>query len=102
MFRGCSGTTSLGGKLVFFISCLFPACVATSLSSARRGAVALYTGSMSPCGGRMAFEAIRTAFEASSPPIDNGRGKVLCLGVKVSPLLGNKSTSTTTIRCFKE
>ena len=37
MFLGCSGTTSLGGKLVFFISCLFPACVATSLPSARRG-----------------------------------------------------------------
>ena len=70
MFLGCSGTTSLGGKWLFFISCLVPACVATSLPSARRGAVALYTGSMSPCSGRMAFDAIRTAFWGSSPPSD--------------------------------
>ncbi len=43
MFLGCSGTTSLGGKWLFFISCLVPVCVATSLPSARRGggAVAL-------------------------------------------------------------
>ena len=36
MFLGCSGTTSLGGKWLFFISCLVPACVSTSLPSARR------------------------------------------------------------------
>ena len=69
MFLGCSGTTWLGGKLVFFISCLFPACVATSLSSARRGAVDL-SGTMSLCSGRMAFGAIRTAFWGSSPLSD--------------------------------
>ena len=62
MFLGCSGTTSLGGKWLFFISCLVPACVSTGLPSARRGAVALYTGSMSLCSGRMAFDAIRTTF----------------------------------------
>jgi len=82
---GCSGTTWLGGKLVFFISCLFAARVSTSLPSARRGAVALYTGSMSLCSGRMAFGAIRTAFEASSPPIDQPRGKVLRVEVKAPP-----------------
>ena len=70
MSLGCSGTTSLGGKWLFFISCLVPVCISTSLPSARRGAVALYTGSMSLFSGRMAFDAIRTAFLGSSPPSD--------------------------------
>ena len=70
MSLGCSGTTSLGGKWLFFISCLIPACVATSLPSrARCGAVDL-SGTMSLCSGRMAFDAIRTAFWGSSPLSD--------------------------------
>ena len=73
MFLGYSGTTWLGGKLVFFISCLVHVCVSTSLPSARRGAVALYTGSMTPCSGRMAFDAIRTTFSGSSAPSDKVR-----------------------------
>ena len=95
MFRGCSGTTSLGGKLVFFIS--FPSRRVLLRRVDWRlggGFRRVCRASLSLCSGRMAFDAIRTTFEASSPPIDKGRGKVLWLGVKVPPLLGNKSTST--------
>ncbi len=73
MFLGCSGTTSLGGKLVFFIS--FPSLrVPLSVDwrlggSFRRDCRA----SLSLCSGRMAFDAMRTAFLGSSPPSDEVR-----------------------------
>ena len=94
MFRGCSGTTSLGGKWLFFIS--FPSLrVPLSVDWRLGGSFRrVCRASLSLCSGRMAFDAIRTTFEASSPPIDKGRGKVPWVGVKVPPLLGNKSTST--------
>ena len=90
MFLGCSGTTSLGGKWVFFISCLVPVCVSTSLRSARRGAVALYWQhvSLQRSHGVRRLTHDLLGFEPSKR-----RDKVLWVGVKV-PRSFTKSTST--------
>ena len=72
MFLGCSGTMSLGGKWVFFISCLVPACVATSLPSARRGAVSLHWQHVSLQRSHGVRRHTQT-FSGSSPPSDEVR-----------------------------
>ena len=66
MFLVCSGTTSLGGKLGFFISCLPFRCGAEALypkqfnKLLRRRRTAL-------CSRGQAFDAIRTNFFGSPP-----------------------------------